>query len=205
MTRSYAKAHTNLVSEPAVMGDEKTLTAKLEAFMEQMATRQQALEEQVAILSLSVQKITKGDSEKNNEEQGSSGGRTRNLDLQHGGCMVPRYSKMEFPTYDGVGNPLGWLKICKIFFGNQRTNEEDKVSLASFHFLGEAQLWFDQMEEEEANLDWGRFKECCHVRFGPPMSNNPLGELANLKQPGTVEEYQRQFQSILAGTTDLKP
>ncbi|PPD78215.1 hypothetical protein GOBAR_DD24861 [Gossypium barbadense] len=109
------------------MGDEKTLTAKLEAFMEQMTTRQQALEEQLAILSLLVQKITKGDSEKNNEELGSSGGRKWNLDLQHGGCMVPRYSMMEFPTYDGAGDPLGWLKRCELFFGNQRTNEEDKV------------------------------------------------------------------------------
>ncbi|XP_052888068.1 uncharacterized protein LOC128296664 [Gossypium arboreum] len=125
------------------MGDEKPLTAKLEAFMEQMATRQQALEEQVAMLSLLVQKTTKGDSEKNNEEQGSNG--------------------------------------------------------------GEAQLWFDQIEEEEANLDWERFRECCHIRFGPPMSNNPLGELANLRQTETVEEYQRQFQSLLARTTDLKP
>ncbi|PPS07741.1 hypothetical protein GOBAR_AA12901 [Gossypium barbadense] len=68
VTRSYAKAHNNLVSELAIVGDEKTLTAKLEVFMEQMATRQQVLEEQRAILSLSVQKIMKGDSEKNNEE-----------------------------------------------------------------------------------------------------------------------------------------
>ncbi|KAK5847245.1 hypothetical protein PVK06_003550 [Gossypium arboreum] len=173
--------------------------------MEQMATRQQALEEQVAMLSLSVQKTTKGDSEKNNEEQGSNEGKKRNSDSQHGGAMVPRYSKMEFPTYDRVGDPLGWLKRCEIFFGNQRTNEEDKVGLASFHLLGEAQLWFDQIEEEEANLDWERFRECCHIRFGPPMSNNPLGELANLRQTGTVEEYQRQFQSLLARTTDLKP
>ncbi|PPR86409.1 hypothetical protein GOBAR_AA34282 [Gossypium barbadense] len=165
VTRSYAKVHNNFISEPAVMGDKKTLTTKLKAFMEQIATRQEALEEQVAILSLSVQKITKGDSEKNNEEQGSSGGRKRNLDLQH----------------------------------------DDKVSLASFRLLREEQLWLDQMEEREANLDWGRFKECCHVRFGPPMSNNPLGELANLKQTGTVEEYQHQFQSLLAGTTNLKP
>ncbi|PPD94883.1 hypothetical protein GOBAR_DD08084 [Gossypium barbadense] len=131
------------------MGDEKTLTAKLEALMEQMVTRQQILGEQVTILSLLVQKITKGDSEKNNEEQGSSRGRKRNSDSQHGGCMVPQYSKMKFPTYDGVGDPLG--------------------------------------------------------RFGPPMSNNPLGELANLRQTGTVEEYQCQFLSQLARTTDLKP
>ncbi|PPD68682.1 hypothetical protein GOBAR_DD34439 [Gossypium barbadense] len=61
------------------------------------------------------------------------------------------------------------------------------------------------MEKEEANLDWGRLKECCHVRFGPPMSNNSLGELANLRQTGTIEEYQCQFQLLLARITDLKP
>ncbi|PPS03228.1 hypothetical protein GOBAR_AA17431 [Gossypium barbadense] len=60
------------------------------------------------------------------------------------------------------------------------------------------------MEEEEANLDWGASKSC-HVRFESPVSNNPLGELANLKQTRTVEEYQRQFQSLLARTIDLRP
>ncbi|PPD73588.1 hypothetical protein GOBAR_DD29486 [Gossypium barbadense] len=78
--------------------------------------------------------------------------------------MVPRYFKMKFPIYDGVGDPLGWLKRCEKFFDNQQTNEEDKVGLVAFHLLGKMQLWFDQMEEEEANLDWGHFKECCHVR-----------------------------------------
>ncbi|PPD71879.1 hypothetical protein GOBAR_DD31225 [Gossypium barbadense] len=37
------------------------------------------------------------------------------------------------------------------------------------------------------------------------MSNSPLGELVNLRQTEAVEEYQRQFQSPLARTTDLKP
>ncbi|MBA0771803.1 hypothetical protein Gotri_007275, partial [Gossypium trilobum] len=141
VTRPYAKAHNNLVSESAVIGDEKTLTAKLEAFMEQIAIRQQALEEQMAMLSLLVQKTRKGDSEKNNEEQGSSGGKKRNSYSQHGGGMVPRYFKMEFLTYDGVGDPSR-----KKNFGNQRANKEDK-GLASFHLLGELQLWSDQIEE----------------------------------------------------------
>ncbi|PPS00591.1 hypothetical protein GOBAR_AA20073 [Gossypium barbadense] len=67
------------------------------------------------------------------------------------------------PVWIGVGDPLGWLKRCKNFFGNQQTNEKEKVGLASFHLLGEAQLWFDQMEKEKANLDWGHFKACCHA------------------------------------------
>ncbi|PPE01154.1 hypothetical protein GOBAR_DD01824 [Gossypium barbadense] len=148
------------------MGDEKTLIAKLEAFIEQMAIRQQSLEEQVTMLSLSVQKTMKGDSEKKTKNRATAEVeeriQTRNTDS----------------TWVGE-------KMRKFFFGNQRTNEEEKVGLAAFHLLGEA-LWFNQIEEEEANLNWGHFKECCHVRFGPPMSNNPLGELANLRQTGAV-------------------
>lgn len=37
------------------------------------------------------------------------------------------------------------------------------------------------------------------------MSNTPLGELANLKKTRYVDDYQCQFQSLLAITHDLKP
>ncbi|KAJ1400267.1 Retrotransposon gag domain [Sesbania bispinosa] len=147
-----------------------------------MATRQRALEEQMAELSITVRGPEKGSNGDGGGNGGSSGSSDDRSDPQSKGSMVPRYSKMEFPT----------------------TAEGDKVGLASFHLLGEAQLWFDQMEQEETELNWGCFKEYCHVRFGPPMSNNPLGELANLKQMGSVEEYQRQFQSLLSRTSDLK-
>ena len=79
------------------------------------------------------------------------------------------------------------------------------MGLAAFHLTGEAQLWFYQVEQEKTGLGWEEFKAQCNIRFGPPMSNNPLGELANLKQKGTVEEYQRQFQSLLVRASDLKP
>ncbi|KAG6511769.1 hypothetical protein ZIOFF_029846 [Zingiber officinale] len=119
--------------------------------------------------------------------------------------MAPRYSKMEFPTYSGEGDLLSWVKMCKKFFTNQRTTEVDKVGLAAFHLVGEAQLWFDQIEQEEPEMIWKQFRDHCHICFGPPLSNNPLGELANLKQTGSVEDYQRQFQSLLARTSDLRP
>ncbi|KAK8497643.1 hypothetical protein V6N12_042831 [Hibiscus sabdariffa] len=142
------------------MGDTEQLSTRLSEFMEQMSTRQRALEEQMVELSHSI-KTGKGYSEKNIEGDESSASKKRTSTSQQG--------------------------------------------LAAFHLLGKAQLWFDQVEEEETDLDWGRFKECCHVRFGPPMSNNPLGELANLKYSGTVEEYKSQFQSLLARISDLKP
>ncbi|XP_068651582.1 uncharacterized protein [Aristolochia californica] len=42
------------------------------------------------------------------------------------------------------------------------------------------------------------FKELCLLRFGPPARSNPLGDLVNLKQTGSIEEYQKQFQERLA-------
>ncbi|KAL8140348.1 hypothetical protein V2J09_006369 [Rumex salicifolius] len=167
--------------------------------MEQVTTRQRALEEKMIELLKAVSGKEKGP---NNEVgEGSSGGSVPRS-TPH---IIPRYSKMEFPKYDGAEDPLGWLKRCEKFFANQRTAEGDKVHLAAFHLLDEAQLWFDQVEKEEANLNWERFRECCHVRFGPPMSNNPLGELVNLKQSGSVAEYQENFQILLARTSDLTP
>ncbi|KAH0658108.1 hypothetical protein KY289_026856 [Solanum tuberosum] len=63
---------------------------------------------------------------------------------------------------------------------------------------GEAQLWVNQLEQEEPNLTWGIFKEYCTLRFGPPVKSNPLGELINLKQTSSVEDYERNFQKMLA-------
>lgn len=118
--------------------------------------------------------------------------------------VVPRYSKLEFPSYDGSGDPLGWLYRCEQFFQNQKTNEEDKVGLPAFHLLGEAQLWCYKLEQEEPNLKWDQFKSYCLLTFGPPMSGNPSGELVNLKQVGFVGEYQKQFQTLLARATTVR-
>ena len=54
----------------------------------------------------------------------------------------PRYFKMEFPTYDGEVDPLSWLNRCDLFFTAQRTVEAEKVGIASFHLVGDAQLWY---------------------------------------------------------------
>ncbi|KAJ1419654.1 hypothetical protein SESBI_14988 [Sesbania bispinosa] len=78
------------------MGDMENLAVKLEAFMEQMATRQRALEEQMAELSVTVRRPEKG----SNGDGGGNGGSSRSSDdrsdPQSKGSMVPRYSKMEF-------------------------------------------------------------------------------------------------------------
>lgn len=55
--------------------------------------------------------------------------------------FLPR-AKLEFPTYDGKGDPLPWLNRCETFFRGQKTPESRRVWYASLHLLGDAQLWY---------------------------------------------------------------
>lgn len=87
---------------------------------------------------------------------------------------MPQYVKMDFPVFDGSKDPLSWLHRCDQFFLNQRTPEDDKVGIAAFHLIGEAQLWFYKISQEEPRLPWATFKEYCNMRFGPPLRSNPL-------------------------------
>jgi hypothetical protein len=50
-----------------------------------------------------------------------------------------RFHKLDFPTYDGGGDPLPFLNRCEHYFRGQRTVEEEKVWLAVLHLQGKAQ------------------------------------------------------------------
>ena len=42
-----------------------------------------------------------------------------------------------------------------------------------------------------------------HLRFGPPLRHNTLGELVSLKLTGTVQEYQDQILALLSRASSL--
>ena len=44
--------------------------------------------------------------------------------------IVPKFTKFDFPRFNGQDDPLGWLSRCEHFFRHQQTLEEEKVSLA---------------------------------------------------------------------------
>jgi hypothetical protein len=43
-----------------------------------------------------------------------------------------RFHKLDFPTFDGGGDPLLFLNRCEHYFRGQRTVEEERVWLAAF-------------------------------------------------------------------------
>ncbi|XP_068657922.1 uncharacterized protein [Aristolochia californica] len=75
--------------------------------------------------------------------------------------------------------------------------------MAVFHLLGEAQLWYQQVEVDSEVADWDEFKRLCTLRFGPPAYSNPLGDLVLLRQIGSLEQYKKLFQEILARASSM--
>jgi hypothetical protein len=53
---------------------------------------------------------------------------------------------LEFPKFDGTGDPLSWLNHCERYFYVRCTPENKHVSLAAFYLLNNAQLWFNRLE-----------------------------------------------------------
>ncbi|CAI9261026.1 unnamed protein product [Lactuca saligna] len=122
-------------------------------------------------------------------------------DTKYHGGRVPRFAKMEFPTYDGRGNPIEWLQRCEDFFEEQQTPTEAWVRHATFSLQGRAIGWYHNLRRMKNRLNWFEFSEECKIKFGPPMSINPLGELTRLRQTGTMEDYCEGFESLLGRTT----
>jgi hypothetical protein len=45
----------------------------------------------------------------------------------------PHHHNLPFPTFDGKGDPVGWLSHCESFFYNQGTSEIDKFLMATYY------------------------------------------------------------------------
>ncbi|CAI9263886.1 unnamed protein product [Lactuca saligna] len=103
--------------------------------------------------------------------------------------------KFEDPPEQGV----------KIFFEEQQTPTEAWVRQTTFSLQGKASKWYHNLRRMKTRLNWFEFSEECRIRFGPPMSMDPLGELTRLRQSGSVEDYCENFESLLGRTTGVTP
>ena len=84
-----------------------------------------------------------------------------------------------------------------------RTAEDEKVWQAVLHMDGVAAEWYYALERDHSALTWQRFQEFVNLRSGPPLRSNGLAELKDLYRTSTVEEYQRQFLTLIRCCEDL--
>lgn len=99
---------------------------------------------------------------------------------------------MEFPKFF-YGDPTKWLFKADQFFSFQGTDEADKVSLASFHLIGEAnqwRQWFNKTYSEESmNITWTSFVEKLWARFGPTYGEDFNEALSRVQEIGSLRDY----------------
>jgi hypothetical protein len=93
------------------------------------------------------------------------------------GTSVPGFHRLDFPHFDGKEDPLGWLNQCEQFFRGQRTQEADKVWLATYHLRDAARTWYYALERDAGAPTWEHFKDLCNQRFGPPSAANTWASL----------------------------
>lgn len=102
--------------------------------------------------------------------------------------------RLDFLKYFGEGDPTYWIRQSEQFFYCHEVAYEDQVEMATFHLEGHTQLWYKILCDDEINLYWEEFCDRLYERFNPSDFDNFTGELVNLRQTGTVLEYQKQFK-----------
>ena len=108
-------------------------------------------------------------------------------------------AKLEFPRFLG-GDPIEWVAQVDQFFEFQATTEAQKVLLASFHLEGEANQWWRWLNrtfrEERREVTWAIFKEELWARFGPTDGEDFDEALSHIRQVGSLQGYQQEFEKL---------
>lgn len=94
-------------------------------------------------------------------------------------------ARLKFSTFDGKEDPLLWLNRCETFFKGQNTPERHRVWYATY-----------RLELTGGTPTWRCFSQLVQQRFGPAMTDNPIGEIMLLHRTGSVEDYTDKFLAL---------
>ncbi|KAF5460502.1 hypothetical protein F2P56_020366 [Juglans regia] len=114
-----------------------------------------------------------------------------------GGSLAPKITKLDFPRYNGMDDPTGWICRVEQFFEFQGTKEAEKLPMAGYHLDGDVQLWYQRFKNRREGVNWEVFKYELHLRYGPSRYQNFFGDLTKLKQWGSIRDYQMEFDCLL--------
>ncbi|GKV33333.1 hypothetical protein SLEP1_g41856 [Rubroshorea leprosula] len=110
---------------------------------------------------------------------------------------LTKFGKVDFPSYDGIENFRGWLYKCNCFFKAPNVPDEQKAEIASMYLSGAAIIWHEcYMEDNKTFPNWRDYIFYMSLRFGEGEMQDPIILWKNLSQPGSVNEYQKDFERI---------
>ncbi|KAH9722902.1 hypothetical protein KPL70_006891 [Citrus sinensis] len=113
--------------------------------------------------------------------------------------IPPLRAKIEFPGFAG-DDPTEWFNKVAQLFEFQRTPEDQKASLASFHLEGEANQWWQWLnrtyKEENQTVTWTMFAKELWAQFRPTDGKDFDEALSHITQSGSLRDYQREFEKL---------
>ncbi|KAK1607032.1 hypothetical protein QYE76_030705 [Lolium multiflorum] len=120
---------------------------------------------------------------------GAGGGRT-------GGVGGGSHNlKMSFPRFDGE-NPKIWKDKCLDYFRLFNVNPALWLVSSTLHMEGNAALWLKAYRLRHEISTWPALMSAVLEKFGADDYRKFLKQLLALKQKGSVEEYQLQFEAL---------
>ncbi|KAK9225273.1 hypothetical protein WN943_010314 [Citrus x changshan-huyou] len=117
----------------------------------------------------------------------------------HREYISTKYAKLDFPRFDN-DDPSGWIYKCKRFYHFYAIEEDDGIYVASIYIEGRALDWFQEYETSKPKITWKGFIKDLILRFSPGRYDDPISQLTKLRQSGTVQQYQEQFEALVVKT-----
>ncbi|PIN11759.1 hypothetical protein CDL12_15625 [Handroanthus impetiginosus] len=108
------------------------------------------------------------------------------------------FPKVEFPFFDET-DARGWVRKSNWYFQVVSTfPEEQKVPLASMHFQGKAEVWFQNFVEGRNLPSWEELVIVVMEKFDDVVPELIYREFNKLQQEGSVAEYYDRFDDLRA-------
>jgi hypothetical protein len=103
--------------------------------------------------------------------------------------------RRDFPCFDGE-DVHKWLYKCNQYFDMEEIKETEKVRLASFYLDGMALYWHQNFTRSIRGrvATWEEYTEVVCGQFGGHQ--DPLEELMELRQTGSLETYIQDFDVL---------
>ncbi|XP_071688098.1 uncharacterized protein [Rutidosis leptorrhynchoides] len=115
--------------------------------------------------------------------------------FRHGSSQLMRFTKGEFPRFDG-SDVKEWLYRCKQFFEIDNLEDEEKIIIVSIHLYKKALTWHQQFMKLNGPVEWVVYEPAILKRFGTTIED-PMAELKNLRQTGSIDSYYEEFEALL--------
>lgn len=103
---------------------------------------------------------------------------------------------MDFPKFDGT-DAISWVKKTEKFFKlNPFMDPKFKVDYAALYLEGDADNWYQTIQETKPLLTWEMFTGLLLQRFSTGSQENLIGKFNKLMQTSSVEAYISQFEEL---------